>query len=202
MRKRYFAIVALLIALFPFVAIWLSAHQVIAVQVDFRLRATCFLFSVLLLLYCIIKSMGNRKRSRYIMLLACLSSLLTVFISYRFANKMFAYCVVDSVSVSTWMELASQINPVAESAFREGRFELTKEEIPRDFDLYLGRRNEFKWAQVGRRDGSVVTTVIYGGRLREWGVVIGASKYESEDLRFMSRIGVASNVLFVLGVAP
>ena len=180
----------------PFVAVWLSAHQMIYVETEHLIYFLCSMLAFLGSL-CLSSLLASRLQNILWFSLICFSALLATYKAIRLADNMFAHLLFSNIPDSTWRQMASEIQDLANSRRQTG---VGRNDLPKIFNR-LGRVGDCVGVTiVPCVNGDIGVRVAYGSHSRRWGLLVGPDEFLNEQVwSKYRRISVVTNAVYFIG---
>ncbi len=192
----------------PFVAVWLSAHQMIRSDTE---RWTCLFcyfgaFFGAIYYWGQIISKSPKALNVIFAVVVPICAVTLVFQARRHSDRMFAYWIMKGIPPAAWQQMASDIDRVAKSAAVQKEFGIPRNDLPQSF-RHLGRADEFSFGTVLDFEGGISGVyVAYGNRNRRWGLATGSNEFFAylfgnpyTAWSKFKRTAIATNAQFFIG---
>jgi hypothetical protein len=199
LRAHIGMIIAVVAIIWPFLAVWLSAHQLIPVYREGF--GFCYFGALFGAMYhwCNIVSKSRSVRN---ILLAVVVPVCSVVIVYNISihrNQLFAHWKMQDISSAEWQQMASDLTRLARQTENEENNQISSTNLPKRFDR-LGPAGECRAEYVKWEDGEIAVRVAYGGRYRAWGLLVAPDDYLNiGPWSKFNRTRVATNAWFYVG---
>jgi hypothetical protein len=205
-------IVVVVAIIWAFVSVWLSANQVIRpVREGIGLS---YLFALFGTIYHWTKIVSKSAKPLNVVLAVAIPicAFITVRFASRHANEMFSAWKMQSVSQEAWSDMISDLErlpklPSSDQIQNTQMWHcfLRIEDLPPSFSK-LGRPTDFQSGELfhsetnGRR--MVSAQIWYGGRYREWGLVVGSNDDSNSVSDQRCKRLVRTNAWFFVSAHP
>ncbi len=205
--KRFSSIIAIMVTclsvVWPFAAVWLSAHQVISSGTERWTSLFCFLGAFLGGLYYSGHLLSKPAKSRWLVpaIVLPICAVFIVFKARQHSNRMFSHWMLNRMTEAGWQQATAGVEAVARAAAERKDSAANADELP----LYLRRLGnaeklwgvdsiaEFENGEVGGR-------LVFGDRNRKWGILVGPDEFLSSSLwKKFKHFPVSTNAVFFVG---
>ncbi len=204
-QSKYLISIAItsLAVIWPFLASWLAAYQVIPGNTEQLTRWLCLPVAVLGALYCLNEALTTPVKPLKIIIaiLIPVCAATAVFQARKYSDQMFAFWIMKRVSPAEWQEMALSVHRISRKAGSAGQSMVAPADLPRDLPM-LGRAEKC-WGIDGIMDvgdGHFGGRLIFGDRNRKWGLLVGPEEFLNYfSWKKFRYIPVATNAVFFIG---
>lgn len=181
----------------PFVAVWMSARQLIYLSTEFSMDLLCYLaaFAGAMFLSSLLIS---RWRNVLFFLLISSFAFVATYKAQCLSDRLFAPLMTSAISDLEWNQMASEILDLARSRRETG---VVQTDLPKSFKP-LGLVGDCHGVTtIDWESGNIVgVRVSYGSHNRRWGLLAGPDSFLNDPMwSKYRRIRVATNASFFIG---
>lgn len=202
--KSWTAVSIVLVSIaWPFLAVCLSAHQMIQSDTERWTCLLCYPGALLGTVYFWSQILARSPKYLNIVyaILMPICAVTIVFQARRNSDRMFTYWMMRRVSAATWQQVALDINSEAKEAASRNEPSIPARDLPQSVHK-LGQADKFWGADSIGMFGNdrVGVRLVFGNRNRKWGLLVGPSEFLSSSLwTKYKRTPVATNAQFFVG---
>ncbi len=202
--ERWLGVIVTLVAvIWPFAAVWATAHQVILSRTEFVTYLLCWPAAVIgpVLFW----NRPHGQKVRHILgamaMAVCSSAMvfMILFVALRYSDRMFTRVLMARNPQPSWQQIISDVSRIGEESAAKKQFGIISQ-LPASLKR-LGRPEESSGVNVlefGEDDFGVAVT--YGGRNRRWGLLVGPDEFLNySSWKKYKHIPVSTNAVFFVG---
>jgi hypothetical protein len=168
-------VLVLLCGLWSLIAAWLCAHLVITTHTEIISYYLCIVGVVFGVIICVTYSLwGNVARKNLFLTIAfSLFVLVITSVAWGFSDEIFSHWKMRAISGDAWQRMASELEALAKQSDVQDTSYFYPDPSSTMF-AKLGRKDDCLGGSSWDHDGLIEARMVYGTRLRRWGLCVGS----------------------------